>query len=213
MPSAEKARRRENAADAFCPMPRSRCFWNGIVTPPHVRRTGLGLRLAFLTGLSRVGDCRHLARRAARHREPRQCGVADPGHAHQEQARPPGAARAARPRASCSSSWRRSRPPSNSCSRPARAVAPARSRGNTLTQAMSYFARRITGDDDAAKTWRADPPSPHDLRRTMETRLSALGVAERGSRPRSEPRAGRRWEQALQPSPIRRRETRSPHAL
>jgi integrase len=43
---------------------------------------------------------------------------------------------------------------------------------------MVYFTRRTTGDDDAAKTWRADPPSPHDLRRTMETRLSALGVAK-----------------------------------
>ena len=41
---------------------------------------------------------------------------------------------------------------------------------------MADFARRMTGDDDAAKTWRADPPSPHDLRRTMETRLSALGT-------------------------------------
>ena len=29
--------------------------------------------------------------------------------------------------------------------------------GNTLTQAMSYFARRTTGDNDAAETWWADP--------------------------------------------------------
>ena len=50
--------------------------------------------------------------------------------------------------------------------------------GNALTEAMAYFTCRMTGDDDAAKTWRADPPSPHDLRRTMETRLSALGVAK-----------------------------------
>ena len=51
-------------------------------------------------------------------------------------------------------------------------------RGNTFSHFMIYFARRTTGYDDAAKTWRADPPSPHDLRRTMETRLSALGVAK-----------------------------------
>ena len=51
-------------------------------------------------------------------------------------------------------------------------------RGNTLSQFMSDFARRTPGDDYAAKTWRADPPTPHDLRRTMETRLSALGVAK-----------------------------------
>ena len=30
----------------------------------------------------------------------------------------------------------------------------------------------------AAKTWRADPPSPHDLRRTFATRLSGLGVSK-----------------------------------
>jgi integrase len=51
-------------------------------------------------------------------------------------------------------------------------------RGNTLTQAMAYFCGRIEGDDDAARTWRADPPTPHDLRRTVGTRLAELGVTK-----------------------------------
>ena len=32
--------------------------------------------------------------------------------------------------------------------------------------------------DDPKTTWTAHPPSPHDLRRTVETRLAALGVAK-----------------------------------
>jgi integrase len=49
---------------------------------------------------------------------------------------------------------------------------------HSLTVAMKRFAEKLEGDDDAVKTWRADPPSPHDLRRTFGTRLAALGVAK-----------------------------------
>jgi integrase len=41
---------------------------------------------------------------------------------------------------------------------------------------MSDFAARV--DDAARATWAADPPSPHDLRRTVETRLAAIGIPE-----------------------------------
>jgi integrase len=48
--------------------------------------------------------------------------------------------------------------------------------GHALTVAM----RRMTGklDGDGAKTWKADPPSPHDLRRTVATRLASMGTPE-----------------------------------
>lgn len=42
---------------------------------------------------------------------------------------------------------------------------------NSFTQAMARFSERI----DCA-TWKADPPSPHDLRRTVETRLASIGI-------------------------------------
>jgi integrase len=32
------------------------------------------------------------------------------------------------------------------------------------------------GDAAAVKSWKAEPPTPHDLRRTFATRLSALGI-------------------------------------
>lgn len=41
---------------------------------------------------------------------------------------------------------------------------------------MQRFAELLAGDDEAAQTWRANPPTPHDLRRTTATPLAALGV-------------------------------------
>ena len=41
---------------------------------------------------------------------------------------------------------------------------------------MARFAKSI--DPGASKSWRAEPPSPHDLRRTVATRLAELGVAK-----------------------------------
>jgi integrase len=43
---------------------------------------------------------------------------------------------------------------------------------------MANFAGRLKGADDAARTWRADAPSPHDLRRTLGTRLAELQIAK-----------------------------------
>jgi integrase len=49
-------------------------------------------------------------------------------------------------------------------------------RGDSLAEAMEGFGRRLHGSDDAIKTWHADPPSPHDLRRTVGTRLAELRI-------------------------------------
>ena len=40
---------------------------------------------------------------------------------------------------------------------------------------MRRLADRLP-DAPGADTWRADPPTPHDLRRTAATRLAGLGV-------------------------------------
>jgi integrase len=48
--------------------------------------------------------------------------------------------------------------------------------GHALTVAMRRMSDKIEGR--AAKTWNDDPPSPHDLRRTVATRLASLGVPE-----------------------------------
>ena len=45
---------------------------------------------------------------------------------------------------------------------------------------MRLAMARFAGDVDmtVAKSWRAEPASPHDLRRTLATRLAELGIAK-----------------------------------
>jgi integrase len=48
---------------------------------------------------------------------------------------------------------------------------------HALTTAMRRLCTALKGQrDPAARTWQHDPPSPHDLRRTITSRLAALGV-------------------------------------
>jgi integrase len=59
---------------------------------------------------------------------------------------------------------------------------PSRREGNkpitshSLAVAMSRFCDSLTDAGPVSKSLREDPPSPHDLRRTFATMLSALGV-------------------------------------
>jgi integrase len=45
---------------------------------------------------------------------------------------------------------------------------------HTLTVAMARFAKSLKGP--GAKTWHAEPPTPHDLRRTVNSRLAKMGI-------------------------------------
>jgi integrase len=50
--------------------------------------------------------------------------------------------------------------------------------GHALSVAMQRFGNAVGGVGDssgASQSWAAEPPSPHDLRRTIATRLAALG--------------------------------------
>src|SRR5207344_1952653 len=49
---------------------------------------------------------------------------------------------------------------------------------HALAVAMRRFSDQMNVKSGAGKTWRAEPPSPHDLRRTFATRLSGLGVSK-----------------------------------
>ena len=57
---------------------------------------------------------------------------------------------------------------------PAKHAAPITA--HALAVAMARFAASLASK--AVKTWKTDPPSPHDLRRTVATRLSELGVVK-----------------------------------
>ena len=48
--------------------------------------------------------------------------------------------------------------------------------GHALAVAMRRFGDKLATDTAAARSWKAEHPTPHDLRRTFATRLSALGI-------------------------------------
>jgi len=152
-------------------------FWNGIVIPARARPTGLGLQLALLTGC-RIGEIAGIAR-AELHdiANPASAAWLIPGtRTKNKRDHMVPLAPLAR---GIVLELLETIPPTEEFLLPTRSSRRAGPiTGNTLTRTMVHFTRRVTGDDDAARTWRADPPSPHDLRRTMETRLSALGVAK-----------------------------------
>ena len=47
---------------------------------------------------------------------------------------------------------------------------------HSLTTAMTRFGESLTGA--AAKAWQAEPPTPHDLRRSVNTRLAEMGIPQ-----------------------------------
>jgi integrase len=49
-------------------------------------------------------------------------------------------------------------------------------RANALPIAMQRFGASLIDNDDGARTWKGNPPTPHDLRRTVATRLASLGA-------------------------------------
>jgi len=49
-------------------------------------------------------------------------------------------------------------------------------RGQSLSNAMLRFGDELADEGEAATTWRAAPPTAHDLRRSFTTRMAALGT-------------------------------------
>lgn len=47
--------------------------------------------------------------------------------------------------------------------------------GHALSVGMQRFGEAVGSGTVAAKSWAVDPPSPHDLRRTVATRLASIG--------------------------------------
>ena len=165
--------------------PELRLFWDGVAATSAVRRTGLGLRLCLVTG-ARITEAIGLARSELEH-------IANADHAVWMV---PGAR---------TKNKRDHIVPLSPLARETvlellgmigpgdEWLFPTRSkrrkgpmRGNSLTQAMNFYANRLAAgncpraDDlsDATRTWLAERPTPHDLRRTLGTRLAELGVAK-----------------------------------
>jgi integrase len=150
-----------------------RLFWPKVLHPPVSRRVGLALRLALLTG-ARAGEIAGMRRTELAHLE--KPGAAEwlipaerskNGRAH---VIPLGQLAADTILAATELITDDDELifPSPSAEGPIT--------GHALAVAMKRFALKLVGDAAAVKTWKAEPPTPHDLRRTFATRLSALGV-------------------------------------
>lgn len=148
-----------------------RLFWPVVMVPPFSKPTGLALRLALLTA-ARPGEAAGAhARELANLADPAGASWTLPGErvknkrTHFVPLSP--MARAVVLDALAVVKDR------NGYLFPSRG-GPRSITGRALATAMHRLAQTIEGE--GADTWRADPPTPHDLRRTCRTRLGALGV-------------------------------------
>ncbi len=151
-----RKRGEERAGERVLTDPEIRLFWRMVVEPPASPQTGLGLRLALLTGV-RVGEVAGIEPRELEHLD-------DPARAVWTipAARTKNGLAHAVPLAPMALEIVRQLIP----------IGPV-----SYAAAMRRIADRLPDDEPARKTWIADPPTPHDLRRTFRTRLPQLGVA------------------------------------
>jgi integrase len=184
-----------------------RLFWRDIVEPSRARRVGLGLRLALLTG-ARVGEIAGMSRAELEHlADPAKAAWIIPG------ARTKNASDHLIPLSSLARATVLDLLATIEQSE--QFLFPTRSRrrwgpvrGNTLTQAMDYFGERLAGNIDAIRTWKADRPTPHDLRRTTGTRLAELRIPKEIRDRVLNHKCKRCWHQTLQPARLCSRKTR-----
>ncbi len=151
-----------------------RLFWRKIILPPVSRRVGLALRLALLTG-ARANEIAGLRLEELRQIDNPETAAwilpAERSKNKREHLIPLSALAIAAIKDALalvedddpfvfSSPTKNDEPISR----------------HSLAVAMSRFCDKQTGTDPVSKALRAEPPSPHDLRRTFGTRLATLGI-------------------------------------
>jgi integrase len=151
-----------------------RLFWNGIVYKPVSRAVGLALRLALLTA-ARVSEIAEAERREFHNLDdPERAAWILPaersknGRAHFVPLS--GLAREAVLEALALAG------DTSPYLFPSPSVEDSPITGHALSVGMARFGRSLSDKDPAARDWQAEPPSPHDLRRTVATRLASLGI-------------------------------------
>jgi integrase len=153
-------------------------FWSRIVLPPVSRRVGLALRLALLTG-TRAGEVAGMMRSELTHLDDaaRAAWIIPSERVKNGRAHYVPLCKLARDTVKAALELIGDddeyvfRSPSAGEEGKAKAI-----EGHALAVAMRRFTDNLKGNTGAAKTWKVEPPSPHDLRRTVRTGLSALGV-------------------------------------
>ena len=168
-----KKRGQENVGHRVLSDDEIRLFWSQCEGSVVSRSVGLALRLALLTGC-RVGEIAGLARNELEHLhdDQRAAWLVPIERVKNKRAHLVPLSGMAR---GIISELLAAISPQDQALLPSRAGIGS-IRGHSLTNAVIRIGERIEGDAEAASTWKADPPTAHDLRRTVETRLSSLGI-------------------------------------
>jgi integrase len=149
-----------------------RTFWRGIVLPPVSRQLGLALRLALLTA-TRASEIAGARRAEFRDLDkPEQAAWLVPGERAKNRIDhlvplTPLAVETVKSAIELTSE-------DDEFLFPTRLNRGGPIDRHSLTVAMTRFAESLKGP--AAKTWHTEPPTPHDLRRTVNTRLARMGI-------------------------------------
>ena len=151
-----------------------RLFWPGVLRKPVSQRVGLALRLMLLTGC-RPGEVAGIARTELENvtEKGRARWILPPARSKNGRAHLTPLSEPARCAMLAALELAGNDEPHLF---PSRAVKGAPITAHALAVAMARFAADV--DPKAGKSWQAEPPSPHDLRRTVATRLAELGIAK-----------------------------------
>lgn len=149
-----------------------RLFWSQAILPPVTRGSGLALRLILLTGC-RPGEIAGLCRS-----ELENLADAEKAAIHLPGTRTKNRRAHVVPLSALARDTVRAAleliPADQEIVFPSRSKRGGSLRPHSLTVGMARMAEKVAGL--GAESWKAEAPSPHDLRRTFRTRLSALGV-------------------------------------
>jgi integrase len=145
-------------------------FWRGIVLPPVSRQVGLALRLALLTA-TRASEIAGARKTEFQDLEPEKAAWLVPGERAKNKLHhliplAPLAVETVKAAIELSGD--------SDFLFPTRLGRGGPIDRHTLTVAMVRFAKSLKGS--AAKTWHTEPPTPHDLRRTCNSRLARMGI-------------------------------------
>jgi integrase len=151
-----------------------RTFWNGVVRPPVSKRLGQALRLQLLTGV-RPGEVVGMQRSELEHLDdPARAGWTIPAERMKaKRAHFVPLSRMAREIILEALEETPTKQPFVFASQKAAGAIKA----NAMPIAMQRFGKALAATAEGAKTWKVSPPTPHDLRRTVATRLASLGVS------------------------------------
>lgn len=152
-----------------------RLFWRSVVLPPVTRKVGLALQLALLTG-ARPGEVAGAQRNEIEHLDAPDRAAWTVPTERSKNKKPHYV-----PLSPLAVETIRAALDLIDDSEPSLFPTPVKAKegpitAHALARAMARFAAELDGNSTAVKSWKAKPPSPHDLRRTVRTRLSELGV-------------------------------------